>query len=308
MNKESPTLIGAFVLGGIALGLAGLVIFGSGKFLQQRAKVMMYFQGSVNGLSVGAPVKFKGVPIGQVSNIGLVIDEAEKIVAIPVIAEIDKGKLATDMGREVHLSEERIQELVEAGLRATLESQSMVTGLLFVGLDLDPSSDATVLPVDTPYPQIPTLPSTLEQFSETLTEVLKQVREVDLVKLMDGVTKTVDGMQKIVNSPEIAETLEELDATLHATRQVAEQINQAVGPVSEDLSDAAERASQLLKSLQKTVNRTNQLLQPNAPLVYQLQESIREIGAAARAVQELASMIDEQPTVLLYGKDSGEQE
>ena len=303
MKKANPTLIGIFVLGAIALAIAGVIIFGSGKFFEERTRIIMYFEGSVNGLSVGAPLKFKGVPIGQVAEIRLMADQEENIVAIPVIAEIDDGKVATDLGTTLDLDDENLEELIQAGLRATLESQSLVTGLLFVGLDIVPDSGAKSLPVKSRYPQIPTLPSTFEQFSATLTEVLKQIRQVDFKKLGDGITQTVDGLNRIVNSPEIADTIEELDQTLVAMRQTIEEINQAVGPVAQNVEDATKEATKALESLRETIHTARALIQPNAPLAYELQQTIKEVGAAARALKQLADLVDEQPTVLLYGKE-----
>ncbi len=307
MKKASPTLIGIFVLGAIGLALAGVIIFGSGKFFEKRARIIMYFEGSVNGLSVGAPLKFKGVPIGEVAEIRLMVDQEENIVAIPVVAEIDEGKVATDLGTTLDLDDENVAELVQAGLRATLESQSLVTGLLFVGLDIVPDSGATSLPIQSRYPQIPTLPSTFEQFSATLTEVLKQVRQVNFKKLGDGITQTVDGLNKIVNSPEIADTIEELDKTLVAMRQAMEEINGAVGPVATNVEDATKEATKVLQSLRDAVETAQALIAPGAPLAYQMEQTIKDVGDAARALKQLAELVDEQPTVLLYGKEGESQ-
>lgn len=307
MKKASPTLIGVFVLGAIVLALGGVIIFGSGKFFEKRTRIIMYFEGSVNGLSVGAPLKFKGVPIGAVAEIRLIVDQEENIVAIPVVAEIDDGKVATDLGTTLDLNDQNIGELVTAGLRATLESQSLVTGLLFVGLDIVPDSGATTLPISSQYPQIPTLPSTFEQFSATLTEVLKQVRQVNFKHLGDGITQTVDGLNKIVNSPEIADTIQELDQTLVAMRQAIEEINSAVGPVAQNVEDATKEATKVLDTLRHTIETAQALIQPDAPLAYELEQTIKDVGDAARALKQLADLVDEQPTVLLYGKE-GEKE
>lgn len=303
MKKANPALIGVFVLGAIALAVGGVVIFGSGKYFEERTRIIMYFEGSVNGLSVGAPLKFKGVPIGEVAEIRLLADQEENIVAIPVIAEIDDGKLATNLGAEIDLDDENIREMVASGLRATLESQSLVTGLLYVGLDIQPDSGAKTLEIKSAYPQIPTLPSTLEQFSATLTSLMKQLRDVNFKKLGDGITETVDGLNKIVNSPEITETITELDKTLIAMRQAVEEINGAIEPVATDIERTMEEATKVMESLRKTVDTAQSLIEPDAPLAYQLEQTIKDVGDAARALRQLAELVDEQPTVLLYGKE-----
>ena len=94
MNKKiSPTLIGAFVIGAIALLVIAIIVFGSGRLFRQTREFVLYFETSVNGLRVGAPVKFKGVEIGSVKNIVLQLEKDTQVARIPVIIEIDLEKL-----------------------------------------------------------------------------------------------------------------------------------------------------------------------------------------------------------------------
>jgi paraquat-inducible protein B len=305
MKKASPTLIGAFVLGAAILAAGGAILFGSGRFFEKTTRVIFYFEGSVNGLSIGAPLKFKGVPIGQVVEIRLLFDEGENTAAIPVVAEIDDGLVSNKLGSEIEMNRQEIERLVSRGLRATLESQSLVTGLLYVSLDLQPDSGAHLFPHTDRYPQIPTLPSTLEQFSETVSEVMHQLREVNFQKLMQGVTDTVAGIDKIVNSPQVAQTIEELDSTMKAVRSVVEKLDSSIGPLTKDVEQTAQEATRVLDTLRQTIEEARELIEPDAPLAYQLEQTIKDVGAAARALQQVAQMIDEQPTVLLYGNQSG---
>jgi paraquat-inducible protein B len=309
MRKASPTLIGSFVLGGAALAVLGIVLFGSGVLFENTSKVIMYFRGSVNGLNVGAPVKFKGVPIGQVSEIRLYYDGNQETVAIPVVASLEPDKIATRLGREVDVDRQWIDDLVKAGLRAKLESQSLVTGLLFVSLDFVPGAAPRVVVKKTRYPQIPTLPSTLEEFNKTLSEVLRQIRAVDFQKLMAGVSDTVDGLKRIVNSPEIQKTIVGLDQTLAALRTTVDTLNREMGPIGENVrlataqaSDALAEMRTTLKSMQSTLETAETLIDPNAPLVYQLSQTLEEIGGAAAALRNLANLLEEEPSSVLYGK------
>src|SRR5262249_62254129 len=98
MNKKiSPTLIGAFVVGALALLVVAIIAFGSGQLFRKTREFVLYFEGSVNGLHIGAPVKFKGVEIGSVKNILLQLNKDMAVNEIPVIIEIDLKKL-TSMG------------------------------------------------------------------------------------------------------------------------------------------------------------------------------------------------------------------
>src|SRR5512147_2002724 len=89
MSKQAnPKLIGGFVLGAIALLVAGLLVFGSGKFFTRRLPVAMYFEGSVSGLDVGAPISFRGVKVGEVTKVFLRYDPSANSLVIPVLAEL----------------------------------------------------------------------------------------------------------------------------------------------------------------------------------------------------------------------------
>ena len=92
-TKVSPTLIGAFVIGAVALIVIAILLLGSGRLFRQTRDFVLYFDNSVNGLRVGAPVKFKGVEVGSVKDIRLQLEKGAEVNKIPVIIEIDLEKL-----------------------------------------------------------------------------------------------------------------------------------------------------------------------------------------------------------------------
>src|SRR5262245_32214414 len=134
-KKANPTVIGLFVVGALALAVAGVVVFGSGEFFKHTEEFVMFFPGSMNGLSPGAPVKFKGVDIGRVTNIKLVLhreaDEApnEQTLTIPVYVQTDPSKIVVDGQRLEMTDPKNLKALIKRGMRAQLQSQSLVTGL-----------------------------------------------------------------------------------------------------------------------------------------------------------------------------------
>src|SRR5262245_30436492 len=140
-RKANPIIIGAFVVGAIALAVFGIVVFGSGRLFKETTPFVMYFTGSVDGLSVGSPVKFKGVEIGGVTSIQLDLGEEARI---PVWIEIDNKKIVA-RGAEWPSDRAALRAAIERGLRAQLNSQSIVTGLLFVQLDYHPETPAVLL-------------------------------------------------------------------------------------------------------------------------------------------------------------------
>src|SRR5579872_3487584 len=148
-KRFSPTLVGGFVLSSIALAVIGLVVLGSGRFFTGKTNYVLYFDRDVNGLRVGAPVKFRGVDIGTVDAILLSLrgldtqsKNAVPNVKIPVVIDIDSKKIES-RGAEDDLSDPDVmRHAIALGLRGTLNMQSFVTGVLYIDLDMHPGTEA----------------------------------------------------------------------------------------------------------------------------------------------------------------------
>ncbi|UCD34191.1 MAG: MCE family protein, partial [Nitrospiraceae bacterium] len=171
MSKQAnKTAVGAFVLGAIALAVAGVLIFGSGKFFADTDKYVLHFEGSVKGLNTGAPVMFRGVKIGSVTDILLRYDPVDLSVHIPVIIEVDRSRFS-----RINTVKERrtsINVLIERGLKAQLQLQSVVTGQLMVDLDFYPEDPVNLVGNnDIPYAEVPTIPSNLQKLTKTLEQL-----------------------------------------------------------------------------------------------------------------------------------------
>jgi paraquat-inducible protein B len=165
MNKRiSPAMIGAFVLGAVALIVIAILVFGSGRLFRQTRTFVLYFDNSVNGLRVGAPVKLKGVEIGSVKDIRLLVGQGTAGDMIPVIIEIDLKKLTrrgAAAAAETTVDPEAMQKvIVDRGLRGQLDMESLVTGLLYVAIDFFPGTPINLVQKpggDYDYPEIATL-------------------------------------------------------------------------------------------------------------------------------------------------------
>jgi paraquat-inducible protein B len=173
-KKANPTIIGAFVLGAIALIVAAISIFGSGKLFQRHVEAVAFFQGSIQGLTVGSAVNLRGVQIGSVRRIELQIDLQTMEPVIPVYMDFDLdrfkpyggGPVPADLG-----SGQRLKAAIEKGLHARLATQSFVTGQLLVDLDLDPTERTQTFGFDKKIIEIPTAQSDIEKLKTTLTQL-----------------------------------------------------------------------------------------------------------------------------------------
>ena len=313
-KKASPALIGGFVVGALALVVACLVFFSSLRLFGTTHRFIAYFDGAVDGLVVGAPVRLKGVEIGTVVDIRLELISTEASPPIPVIIQVDEHKLTDRLGRPADLSRENIQAQIDRGLRARLATQSLVTGLLFISLDYYPDMPARFVGESTQYQEIPTVPSTAEEVMRTLTEVVDKIRALPLEHLVESATETVDGLNRIVNSPEAQRVVASLDETLGTVRKLSADLDTKLVPLTDDvrggvhdarngIRDVVKKTSATLDQLDTTLVALRGAIQPDAALGYQLNQTLSELDNAARAIRALADSLNADPSSLVFGRE-----
>ena len=334
MNKRiSPTLIGAFVVGAVALVVIAVIVFGSGRLFRQTRDFVLYFDNSVNGLRIGAPVKFKGVEIGSVKNILLQLGSGQQVNKIPVIVEIDLEKMTSrGASADITMNRETFREaIVDRGLRGQLEMESLVTGLLYVALDFFPGTPINLVQQangDYKYREIPTLPTTLEQAKDAVTQIINKLDEVDFKRLIASLDETVNGINRTVNSPELEATIRSLQKTVPkiddavlSIRDLAVTLNENSKNLAASLEqtssdarasmkqadEALRQAAETMKSAEAAVANIQTLSDPDAPIVYELGKSLREVSAAARSVRSLANYLDRNPSALIFGRPGSKE-
>lgn len=212
-KKANKTIIGAFVVGAVALLVLGILTFGSGLFLKRTSKYVLFFDGSVKGLSVGAPVIFRGVNVGTVRDVSLVYDENTGAVLIPVIIEVDLSRVKGAPQRWGY-SDYRL--LIGRGLQARLEIQSFFTGQLMIAFDFYPDKPSKLRGIMKEYPELPTLP-----ISPDISKILE---EIPLKEISENLGDAVIGISKLVNSEDLQEGLSELKNTLKEVTQAARSL------------------------------------------------------------------------------------
>jgi len=316
MSKSaSKTLIGAFVLGAIALGVIAVIIFGSGKFLTKRPVYVMFFEGSVKGLNEGSPVVFRGVKIGSVKDIELKADTKDLTFYIPVYVEVEPQKI-TLMKGQPGVQGQYMEELIKKGLRAQLELQSIVTGQLMINVDFFPNKPAKLVGLNTGYPEIPTVQSPLD-------DMLKTAQELPLKELFDRLLKSIQGIEKIANSPQMASSLESLSEGLKESRKILSKIDREIGPMMENLKETSSSiktiadksegvpasvektlatAQDALKQAEKTFVSIQSVASSNSALVYQIDGALEEVSKASRSVRSLSDYLYRHPESLISGK------
>lgn len=304
-RRGNPAVVGAFVVAGIALAIGAVLAFGAGLFGGRRYPYVAYFSGSVNGLSVGAPVKFRGVQIGQVKSIRLEFGPIEGPARIPVTFEIDGeriSQLGAGDGRDLG-DRERLKERIAAGLRAQLQTESFVTGVLYVELDYAPDTPVHLVRGDeSPIPEVPTLPTTLEKVQQLFAQAVGTIEGIDFGEAVRKIADAADGVAKLARSPEIPKAFSGVQEVLAEARRVLVNVDAQIAPLARGLDGTGADARATLASVRATVARMDALVDPDAPLPVELRRTVADLGEAARAVRELASYLERRPNALLFGK------
>jgi phospholipid/cholesterol/gamma-HCH transport system substrate-binding protein len=327
-QKISPTLIGAFVVGAVALLVIGVVAFGSGQLFRKTQQFVLYFDGSVNGLHMGAPVKFKGVEIGSVKDIKLEMGLGNQVHDIPVIIEIDLKKvIRRGVTIEKAMDPNTIREFVTQGLRGQLQTESLVTGVLYVALDWFPETPLRLVqPAGDhfQYEEIPTVPTELEQAHEALVRVVKKIDDIDFKRLIDSLAKTSDGVGQLVsvNSPALKSILQSMDQAMpqlrgaisdfrKLTTTADHNIENVSGDLHQTLTAAQSAIDQIaatMKEAQTTIVSVRATVDPNSPTIYELTKSLREVSGAASSLRLLADSLDHNPQAVVLGKPETQEE
>ena len=315
MNKA---LIGAFVIGAIILAVAGIILLGTGEFFSQRPCYVMYFEGSVKGLYEGAPVVFRGVRVGSVKNISLRFDPDAASVRIPVLAELDPQTITGAQSRSAQ--QQYFGQLIDKGLKAQLQMQNVLTGQLVIALDFYPDKPVRLVDTESRYPEIPTIPSSLEQFT-------RAIENLPLNELATKLISAVEGIEKAAESPELKKTVSSLNLTLADMRSLIRDVDSQVEPISGELKKTLADTRQLVNgidarvtAMQAGIERTARATESamsqaeqafgtiedaaggDSSVSYQLSETLRDISAAAESVRNLVDYLERHPEAIIHGK------
>ncbi len=319
-RKVSPVAVGGFILGTLALGVALLMFFGDNAFWSAKQRYTLVYDSSIKGLNIGAPVTLKGVKIGQVTDIRATYYDATGKVLNSVIVEINPETLQLEGNNRSPLD-----DLLEQGLSAQLRMQSLLTGLLYVDADLRPQSVVTTHPVQTQYPQIPTVPTDMER-------ITRDLENVDIAKLSRDMQQIVEGINRFINNPALNDLAGELGQTLISVRAAVDQLSDQSARLERRLSPLADQSDALLvtlnrelpqlasrldanlaalqnslQSMQRAADNTAYLTSEDSPLVYRVNSAAANVSEAANEIKRLADVLERQPQSLLFGKPHEEE-
>ncbi len=321
MRANRQTAVGAFVLGGLVLGLAAVVLFGSFNVFNPSMRAAVVFQNSIAGLAVGAPVTFRGVRVGAVQNIAIQFDAKTNTATIPVTLTLDPGRalIAPKKGdAAIDLS-----DLIKRGLRAELVVQSFVTGQSQIDLDFDPDSAAPVLhPGATQLIEIPTRQSTLQKAAEQLSQLplheladnatatlqslrgLAEKLDQDLPPLVDSLKATSDRSVQTLDATAqaIKELQGRLDTTLAAITQIAATGDKQLDARGAELHTVLVSSNQSMVQVRDLIGDLKSLTSERSASRANVEATLRDLAAAAASLRGFANDVEHDPQLLLTGR------
>jgi paraquat-inducible protein B len=313
-----PSIVGGFILSGVALAVAAILLFGGLDLFSPTQQAVVIFPGSISGLEDGAPVTFRGVQVGAVRHISVRLDDQDLTPRVLVTLDLHRDALRM-AGGSLPDDPTLLERLLRAGLVAQLDTSSLVTGQLRVELDLRPNLGTASTQTILGLPEIPTVVSPFEsiksqieqlqvrQLVDTAQRTLESVQRLSdrlddrIGPLMDSVQKTSDGAR------------DTLRTTTDAVRQVETASTQTLDGFARlaiegkrQLTDRGAELSRVLADADRTVHEVNTLstslndmLSPRSQTRGNFDAAVRDLAATASSLRDFSREIDRDPSLIL---------
>lgn len=309
-KKANPTVIGLFVLIGVALLAAGLLLFSSSRLFTPTVKCIIYFDSTLSGLEEGAPVKFRGVTIGSVSEVMIRYNQATNDPAMPVIIELQQDLIRKRIvGSTAFHSLKDVDEVVRRGVRAKLETESFVTGVLYVELEGQESPPPAVYhQVIHKYEEIPSVPTEVQKLMMNLAKIdLSDLQKklsaladradsvlagINITAINGDVTNLLVSANRVVTTPDVTNVFSTLNATLNLYSALGRNLN------TNTLAELGRTLTQTRGGMQNF----RDMLAADSTLRSQLNVLLDQLTDASQSISALADYLHNHPNALITGR------
>ena len=274
----------------------------------RKIKFIMFFDSSVRGLSIGAPVEFKGIKVGSVLDVRLEFNSEDTSFRIPVVIEIEPQRIIERGNEDSGSSYQSLNKLVERGLRARLQTGSLLTSQLYIELDMHPDAPINLSGDETPFPELPTLATAnFGAITQSAEDLLAKLNAIDIEEITSVLIGTIENANKTlitadktiknVNTLITPETIENVQLSLQNFRSIIQKVDDS------NLHKAIDAGHTALDSLTETLDMTNKMLKPDSPVQYNLIKLTGELEETARSIRSLIETLERNPQALIFGKD-----
>jgi len=330
-TKLSGMMVGLFVLGALVVGAGALIWLGSVKIFSKPKRFVVCFDESVTGLDPGAQVKLRGVRAGRVQSIRVASHLESLKSVVVVICEMEADVFEDSEGTRVDITDPpTTKALVARGLRASVQYAG-ITGLRFVDLDLlDPEHYPPRFPPRwalerLEYPVVPALKSTYAEFTETLTDLLTQLKSADLGGIVGGLKTVLESLNQKIGETDLKAllarmtgaagaieelmgaiakegTVAEIKKLVAATTTLAEKLGTQIGPAGKEATETLKEARKAFQSANRVLAGLGETFDGRGGLGDEATRALSQIAAAAASIQRLADYLERNPNALLTGK------
>lgn len=336
MSKKSNSIrIGTFVISSFFLLIAGIILFGGGNIFGHRNMAIVFFDGSLQGLNVGAPVAYRGITIGEIRSIHIDVNPETYQIMVPVLISLNPDRI-------VNLTEDHatgydvnsfLKTMRDRGLRATLKTQSLLTGKLFIDLAIHENSEAIYHDKEGKFLEIPTVPSEFQQITQAVQSLNFLELAAQFSNTMAALEKMSTHLEQAIGSDEsqknlalffdsldrfhsiltklddnllpmtvkIDQTLNNLVKLTDNSNQMISNLNSEVSPLLMSLHTNLDDAGVAIRAATAFTNSLHQSLGPTSPLYFQLSEGVVELGRAAKSIRIFTDHLDRNPQRLIFG-------
>jgi paraquat-inducible protein B len=320
-KKANPTAVGLFVMIGSALLVAGFISFSNFEWKGRSETFLLYFDSSVKGLSVGAPVTHRGVTIGAVTEILLRHDQAVEDKTVPVFIEIKQSLVQARVDNDEVIEQQLVlQDMIDAGLRGRLEAASLLTGQLYIDLAfVDNPPPPQKHQMNPEFSEIPTMPTGIQAMldsvakvdiagmTDRLTSILEQldrvVREIDMERISAGLTEVMSSINSLVSDSGLQQAIQNASDALKDFEQTSRTLRTESVKVSDGISEALVTVQLAVDELKEGVADLRHTLSTDSTVVHNLSVALDDIASASQAIAELANFLRLHPNALISGRE-----
>ncbi|MEJ2513966.1 MAG: MlaD family protein [Gammaproteobacteria bacterium] len=265
-------------------------------FATRKEYYLAKFDQAARGLVRGAPVELHGMEIGTVADVTIEYRPAEASFKTSVLLEVYPDRVQEYVYGEAPQGEDELDKLVAQGLRAQLKTGNLITGGLYVDINIFEDAQPAQVGSERGYPVIPTIPGRFDELTQTLTRIASRLDEVPFDEIGANLNDTAASMSQLLNSEQTRQTLASLAELMEDMREVARQMNEGMMP--------AVTAS--LAHTERVLSNAETLLAPDSPASIEMKRLLRVVADAARSIRSLAEYLEQHPEALLRGKGGEE--
>ncbi|WP_456414475.1 PqiB family protein [Thiolapillus sp.] len=270
---------------------------------------VLYFDDSVRGLSTGAPVEFRGIPVGKVLDISLEKNATDGLVRIAVLVGLEPGLVpfgnknpVLDPEAQQTFFQETLEKMVSRGLRARLMMGNLLSGQLIVDMDFDPEAEIASIDYSGKYPVLPTTPGSLSSITNSLVAILGKLKRLPLEEMGAHFLNVSEGLDALVNDAALPGSLQNLSLVLQRADRILSVVENKTSPLMNEITSLSMDARKMVQQAERTLDALAKATSDQGSMGGELINTMRELAAAARAVKGVADYLERHPEALLQGK------